>query len=379
MTPIVEMLGFAMGTDVNGVPTKRLRITLLVLTTALALTGCEGHVCNVSARSVAVDPSGNGVLEPGETVQVVPTWVFYSAHGLGGCPTSEPCASSAPLGLFASSLTGPNGGTYAIVDGVANYGTIPFGQSRSCADGGNCYEVSIGMPSGRPVLHWDAELTESSTPSAPSFGGDIFEVLTCPTRYLVPKTWALHVGASFTDVAPDSLFYSWIETALHNQITAGCGAGQYCPGGSIRRDQMAVFLLKAKYGPAFVPGPCTSYFVDMPCPGPFTDWAERAFADAIIPPCGTSEFCPSGTVSRRDMARWLLKAKLGSTYQPPAAQGIYVDVPVTDPDAAWIEDLYHRQVTAGCAASPPRYCPDDPNTRGQMAVFVDKTFELALY
>jgi hypothetical protein len=33
-------------------------------------------------------------------------------------------------------------------------------------------------------------------------------------------------------------------------------------------------------------------------------------------------------------------------------------------------------ITGGCGTSPLRYCPTDPNTRGQMAVFLVKTFNL---
>ncbi len=44
--------------------------------------------------------------------------------------------------------------------------------------------------------------------------------------------------------------------------------------------------------------------------------------------------------------------------------------------AGWIEDLAARSITAGCNAAPPPYCPTSPNTRGQMAVFLVKTFDL---
>ena len=79
------------------------------------------------------------------------------------------------------------------------------------------------------------------------------------------------------------------------------------------------------------------------------------------------------------MAGWLLKASLGSEYVPPAAVGLFADVPLGDPAAPWIEDLYNRQITAGCNANPLLYCPDNPNKREQMAVFIDKTFLLRLY
>ena len=42
----------------------------------------------------------------------------------------------------------------------------------------------------------------------------------------------------------------------------------------------------------------------------------------------------------------------------------------------WIEQLYAESVTGGCSASPLLYCPDSPNTRGQMAVFLVKALNL---
>ena len=44
--------------------------------------------------------------------------------------------------------------------------------------------------------------------------------------------------------------------------------------------------------------------------------------------------------------------------------------------ADWIEDLYGRATTGGCSSSPLLYRPGASNTRGQMAVFLTKTFEL---
>jgi len=48
----------------------------------------------------------------------------------------------------------------------------------------------------------------------------------------------------------------------------------------------------------------------------------------------------------------------------------FSDVPRTDPFYRFVETLLHRGITAGCAATPPRYCPANPVTRAQMAVFV---------
>jgi len=76
------------------------------------------------------------------------------------------------------------------------------------------------------------------------------------------------------------------------------------------------------------------------------------------------------------MAVFLLKTLLGIAYVPPTPVGIFSDVPLDEFAVAWIEDLYGRGITAGCGTNPLRYCPDDPNTRGQMSVFLTLTFGL---
>jgi hypothetical protein len=179
---------------------------------------------------------------------------------------------------------------------------------------------------------------------------------------------------------PNTLnFYPFIENLFHNGITGGCAGGNYCPGNSVTRAQMAVFLLKAEHGAAYVPPTCQGTFPDVTCPSLFADWIEQLAAEGITGGCGGGNYCPDSSVTRRQMAVFLLKAHLGSSYTPPAPAGIFGDVPIDDTFAPWIEDLYNRQITGGCQASPLLYCPDNPNTRGQMAVFLVKTFGLLLY
>ena len=72
------------------------------------------------------------------------------------------------------------------------------------------------------------------------------------------------------------------------------------------------------------------------------------------------------------MAVFLLKAKHGSGYTPPVCAGLFNDVACPSPFADWIEQLASEGITGGCGAS--NYCPSNPNTRGQMAVFLTKTF-----
>jgi hypothetical protein len=303
----------------------------------------------VDARAGA-SSNRNGVLEAGESrVVVEPSWEGSAG---GGPPT--------PLTGAASNLAGPAGATYTLDDGSAAYGSPGAGAPVDCFDAtGNCFALSVSRPATRPAPHWDVTLTETVNGSA-------------------SRIWTLHVGESFSDVATDHAFYRNVETLFHNGVTVGCNPGLYCPDVGVTRAQMAVFLLKAKLGASYSPPPGSgTVFADV-SPGSFAqDWIEDLSASAVTAGCGPGIFCPSELVTRAQMAVFLLKASRGSAYQPGPASGVFDDVPASDPYAPWIEELFRSGITAGCGGN--NFCPGDPNTRGEMAVFLDLTFGLKLY
>jgi hypothetical protein len=297
-------------------------------------------------------PLFNFVFEPGETVIPYTAWTNDTGADVNSV------AGSAPL------FTGPPGADYTLNDPTALYDTVAAGQTKSCAVSGDCYSVTVSDPAVRPTQHWDALLQETLNLS-------------------LPHTWVLHIGESFLDVPTDHQFYRFIENLFHNQVTGGCAGGDYCPGNAVTRAQMAVFLLKGKFGAAHIPPPCTgTVFPDVPCSGnPFDPWIEELAGLQITGGCGGGLYCPNNTVTRQQMAVFLLKALEGSVYDPPDCAGIFDDVPCTPGTgfSDWIEELYNRGITGGCSMAPPLYCPTDPNNRGQMAVFLVRTFGLALY
>ncbi len=184
--------------------------------------------------------------------------------------------------------------------------------------------------------------------------------------------------ADFLDVPQGDIFHADVEKVFRNGITAGCGGGYYCRNSSVRRDQTAVFLLKAMHGSSYTPPTCTppGLFLDVACPGPFTDWVEQLSTEGITGGCGGDNYCPDSPVRRDQMAVFLLKAEHGSGHVPPACipPGVFLDVPCPGLFTNWIEQLAAEQVTAGCGGG--NYCPDSSNTRGQMAVFLVRTFNL---
>lgn len=56
----------------------------------------------------------------------------------------------------------------------------------------------------------------------------------------------------FDDVPASSLFCPWIEELVRRGITEGCGGDNYCPAASVTRAQMAAFLVKTQF-PTSVP------------------------------------------------------------------------------------------------------------------------------
>jgi len=111
---------------------------------------------------------------------------------------------------------------------------------------------------------------------------------------------------------------------------------------------MAVFLLKAEHGATYVPPACAGVFPDVPCPSAFADWIEQLAAEQITGGCGGGNYCPDDAVTRAQMAVFLLKAEHGADYTPPDCAGIFGDVACPSLFADWIERLADEEITGGC-------------------------------
>ena len=159
--------------------------------------------------------------------------------------------------------------------------------------------------------------------------------------------------ADFLDVPQSSIFHDAVESLVRNGISEGCGNGQFCPDAFLTRAQLAVLLLKATQGATYVPPSFTGTFFDDVQWWAFgATWIEDLARRGVTAGCGNGNDCPDDPVTRDQMAIFLLKALLGSTYAPPAAVGIFADVPPDSFAADWIEDLHGRSITAGCGTAP---------------------------
>jgi CSLREA domain-containing protein len=183
-------------------------------------------------------------------------------------------------------------------------------------------------------------------------------------------------AADFLDVPAGNLFEKFVGKLIGSGITAGCGGGNYCPANSVTRAQMAVFLLRSRNGLCYAPPPATgTVFADVPAGSFAAAWIEALAASGVTAGCGGGNYCPSSPVTRAQMAVFLLRTLEGSTYAPPPC----VTPTFSDvPCSSGFASWIEELVRRGITAGcgGGNYCPDSAVTRGQMAVFLSTTFGL---
>ncbi len=206
-----------------------------------------------------------------------------------------------------------------------------------------------------------------SNPAGPDYYG----------RFDIPYLAALHNWLNywnFYDVSPDSWAAKYINTIYKAGITSGCGNGNYCPGGLVTREEMAAFLVRADVGE-----PPVNYCAGVP---PFNDVSPNAWSCGYIKRlnelkitggCGNGNYCPSGLVTREQMAVFLVRAKEG---EPPVnyCGGIppFNDVSPNAWSCGYIKRLNELKVTSGCGNG--NYCPAGLVSREEMAAFLARAF-----
>ena len=173
----------------------------------------------------------------------------------------------------------------------------------------------------------------------------------------------------FSDIA-GSVHYGSIVYIAEAGITAGCNPPyntEFCPGGQVTRGQMAAFLVRA-LGLTDEGG--KDWFSDDDG-STFEADINKLAAAGITFGCNAEQtnFCPTGTITRKQMAAFLVRA-FGYT---DAGEGDWF----TDDDGSIFESdidkLRVAGVTLGC--NPPdntKFCPDDAVRRDQMASFLTR-------
>ena len=184
--------------------------------------------------------------------------------------------------------------------------------------------------------------------------------------YLTDLSGALYrvIAPEFTDIA-SSTFLDAIHWIYYEGITVGCGNGRYCPSSPVTREQMAIFLVRGFDHPSTN----TDYFTDDE--GRSGESAINALrAAGITSGCAPSRFCPTRSVSREEMAIFLVKEQ--KLPLAPAGTDYFDDDDGRSGESS-INALAHAGQTGGCGTR--KYCPTASVTRGQMAAFLRRALD----
>ena len=178
-------------------------------------------------------------------------------------------------------------------------------------------------------------------------------------------TAALGPGGTFVD-DNENLHEPNIEAIFAAGITTGCSVSPslFCPTEPVTRGQMAAFLSRALE----LVAPDRDYFTDDSA-SIFEDQINRLAAAGITGGCRASTYCPNDTITREQMAAFLVRA-----YDYPAS-GIdaFIDE-AASPFQAEINSLAAAGITTGCAVD--RFCPANAVLRDQMATFLARAESL---
>ncbi len=179
----------------------------------------------------------------------------------------------------------------------------------------------------------------------------------------------------FGDINPSDFYFDAVNLLKIHTITDGCEASPllFCPDDIVTRDQMAIFLVRAPWRRQFH-GFDDALFhrraahhlrLPLDTEAPRTRNYEGMHHDDLL---------PLDEVSRDDMALFLIRLRYGLTIagNPPTfnypVTPYFTDVTASDPAFPWVQRLKQDGITSGCTVTT--YCPDLEVSRGEMAVFL---------
>jgi hypothetical protein len=174
----------------------------------------------------------------------------------------------------------------------------------------------------------------------------------------------------FADVTLPDYFFDAVNLLKTRNITNGCGVDLFCPDTNITRAQMAIFIVRGVMGgDDFTLIQQTPYFADVPAGSFGFQWIQKMYELGITGGCTKTDFCPSESLTRAQMAIFIVRARYGTSTAfdiPPTPY--FSDVSPTAFGYTWIQRMRFDNITTGCGIG--LYCPTNPVTRGKMAVFL---------
>lgn len=262
-------------------------------------------------------------------------------------------------------------------------------QNLSIEAAGATNTLSIGTDASCSLLA-SAAPTDWISPLSTLFSGSLSIPLgVSPNAGALPRTGSVWVAGLvtqivqksatplqvFDDVVLSHQYFDYIWLLRENKITSGCSPTQYCPENPTTRGQMAVFIIRSVQGGDTFDYPSTPYFTDVPSTHPYFPHIQKMKHLGITSGCTATTYCPDDPTTRGQMAVFLIRGRYGlaaGQAVPSTPVRYFTDVPSDHPYFAFIQKMRDLGITAGCSATS--YCPDALTTRGQMATFLIRTF-----
>jgi len=353
--------GYSLGNSATSVsPSGDIRAVNVI-----AGTGCAWQAAsNIPWISVVsgVSGAGNGIVR----LRIEP-----NPNGAPRAATitlaSVPYTINQPAAGCQASLTGPN----QTVAAAAAVNQLNITVNSGCQWTASVAPAWVTLPglsvgSGSGSLAFSVGTNQDTSPRTGSVvvGGQWFPLI---QRNLAPVE-------QFTDVPASYPFFDAISLLKLNKITSGCGGGQYCPDAPMTRAEMAAFLVRALYGENFSFASQPN-FTDVGPGHPYFAYIQKLSEIGVTNGCTATTYCPDAAVTRGQMAAFVVRARLGITFAdtfPYPSAALFDDVPVSNIFFPYVQKMKELGITSGCTAA--QYCPNDTNTRGQMAVFLTRGF-----
>lgn len=240
-------------------------------------------------------------------------YLYYTPNGvslsrkLGVATGNAPATFTQTSGLNNSTI--PAWGPVSIISG--DFTSVLIANPNDGSGAINIYTFNTANPS--LVVLYDSYALPNCNQASLIYESSVPQwMLSCRDQtaenYYIKRADALH---TFADVPQTQWAWSWIERLYTAAITGGCANNpmRYCPGSTVTRDQMAVFLLRGIHGSSYAPpamGGSTG-FVDVPPSHWAAAWIKQLVAEGITAGCGSGGYCPGQLVNRVQMAVFLVK------------------------------------------------------------------------
>ncbi|MBS1825969.1 MAG: S-layer homology domain-containing protein [Acidobacteria bacterium] len=280
-----------------------------------------------------------------------------------------------PFTLSTANAIVPSGGGAASVQATSNSTCLISASFSSTAVSGYG-----GVISGSSTLNFNVSANTASVPRGFLVKGVNIGQSATNQEIAVPFLQdGVNVPQPFTDVPVGHTFFNHIAILKNRNVTRGCSfdGQRYCLSDTVTRADMASFLMRAMSLAAPGGSSFTSsapYFDDVPPTHPAYLAIQAIRAAGITFGCTAipSNYCPDTPLTRGQMAALIVRAKVQSDNFAYNGTPYFTDVPATHPFFRHIQKLRDLGVTLGCTTTT--FCPDAPNTRGEMAAFIVRAF-----